>query len=834
MFVRCSNCQTQFSLDDRQVGSDGVAVRCAVCRYVFRVEPPDGSSAQAWRVETVDGDLFEAEDIPTMRVWIREGRLHPDDTISRTGKHWIRLGDMPEFSDAFAGFPDLPVVLGAPEAAPIESEELSSVGPPPSYAGDDIPTAGSDVVQPMERDHSERLDMSGLFQSADFDRDSADEPDDTTVRGRVNGPSEDTVSVSPGVVSRTSLYEDSASMVLDDLVVPEPEPEPEFRTEPVFEPVPVPGASRRKPKHQTTKVRIVAGLDSADPEASGVLRILDESEEPEVDAVQPAVDSSAEPSGETSGETRRPKISGSMLGAVTAHVKSEPVKAITGPLSSVEGEPEPDVPVVTPPAPSAPVSSELALDSVVVPEPQPPRRSSWPLFAGLGLLCGAAVVFGIPQVRERVLGTSGAASAPDSDPQPVALAQVDAAVSDGTLRELDIAIASAQQAGTEEGLSASARADVALAGAEARAAQAVALRLQAVHGADGSDAASRADDAADAAAQAFADVDVDQADPTRLARTRARVRLAQGRPTDEVLPHVPGDAVELRAMVMGAQLWADANARVPSGLISALSGLENPSVPAQVLLATAYARGGDNVGAAQVRTALETRAADDPTVQALLVAHGGPAVVAKTPTESDSGVAETPAETGAPADGDSGEAPSESGEPDETIIIKDGPKGVSVDKLIERGCEKVEGGDVNGGLKLLLRAFDRRPNDIDVLVCLGTANRKKGISTTALRYFEKALARSPRFMPALLGAARAATKLGEKDKALRFYKRVLGVSPSHAEAKSFVAKQNAAGKKPSPPSDSKKPEPSGGGDTPKKKPEPPSGDRKPEPPSPAP
>ncbi|MBV1861489.1 MAG: tetratricopeptide repeat protein, partial [Nannocystaceae bacterium] len=319
----------------------------------------------------------------------------------------------------------------------------------------------------------------------------------------------------------------------------------------------------------------------------------------------------------------------------------------------------------------------------------------------------------------------------------------------------------------------------------------------------------------------FADVDVDEANPTRLARTRARVRLAQGRPPDEVLPHVPDEEVELRAMVLGAPLWADREARVPSGLISALTGLSKPSVSAQVLLATAYARGGDKVGAAQVCAALQVSAAGDPSVQALLAAHGVPAVVADTPQ----GVGDTPRDTGGVESSTPDGAPQD---PEETIIIKDAPKAVSLDKLIERGCGKVEGGDVNAGLKLLLRAFDRRPHDIDVLVCLGTANRKKGISTTALRYYEKALARSPRFMPALLGAARSATKLGEKDKALKFYKRVLGIVPGHAEAKSFVAKQNAPGKKPTPPSD---PKPAGGEDAPppNRKPEPPSGDRKPSP-----
>ncbi|MBV1862396.1 MAG: zinc-ribbon domain-containing protein, partial [Nannocystaceae bacterium] len=478
MFVRCSNCQTQFSLDDRQVASDGVAVRCAVCRYVFRVEPPDGAATQAWRVQTVDGDLFEAEDVPTMRVWIREGRLHPDDTISRTGKHWIRLGDMPEFSDAFGGFPDLPAVLGPPEAEPVATGELSSVGPPPSYAGDDVPTEASDVVQPVDRDHSERLDMSGLFLSPDLDPESSD-PDDTVVRGRAEGLSEDTVSVSPGVVSRTSSFEDSASMVLDDLVVPEPEPE--------FAPVPVPGGPRRKPKHQTTKVRIVAGLESADPEASGVLRVLGEAEDPEIDAVQPH--------SERSGETRRPTTSGSMLGAVTAHVKSEPVKALAGLRPPVADEPAVEVSTAAvPDVPSTdePMPAEVSLDSVSVSVPEPKRRSSWPLFAGLGLLCGAAVVFGIPQVRERVLGTRGVAGPAALGSRPAAIAQVDAAVREGTLETLDSAIASAAQGVTLEGLSPSGRADVALAGAEARAAQAIALRLQALHATQDSDAASRA------------------------------------------------------------------------------------------------------------------------------------------------------------------------------------------------------------------------------------------------------------------------------------------------------------------------------------------------------
>lgn len=791
MFVRCSNCQTQFSLDDRQIAADGVAVRCAVCRYVFRVDPPQRGEATGWRVRTVDGDLFEADDLTTMRVWAREGRLHPDDTISRTGKHWIRLGDMPEFSDAFAGFPDLPVVLGLPERSPFDASEFSAVGPPPSFAGDDV----DDAVQPVSRDPSERLDMSGVFAAVSAE----DDADDTVVHGRAPGASEDTVTVGPAVVSRTSLFEDSASMVLDDLIAPAPAPEPE--------PEPV---QRRKPKHQTTKVRTVAAVEDADPEASGVVRVIDELEAVAALAEEDAV--------QGHGDGRKPVSSGSMLGAVTAHVQSEPVKPLTGPQSPLETE-EPSAEPEPAAAPLATEASPLELEQAEAAGP-PARRSSWPLFAGLGLLCGAAVVFGIPQVRERVLG-SDAPTAEVPPAPPKTIAQVDAAVARGVQAELHSAAEAADRS-AEEASSDAFRADAALAASQARAAESLSLRMQALHS-DGDEVRFRADDAAEAAAQGFAGVDVQRATPQRVQRTRAWVRLAQGRPHADVLSQVPEADAELRALTTGMDLWRDPKAAVPEGVVASLSSLAEPSLLARMLLAIAYHRSGDSAGAAGVMEALRQQAPDDPAVVAVSASIAPkPAAVTDEPTSPEV----TP--------DDAPEPP-----PEETIVIKDQPKAVSIDTLIERGCSKVEGGDVSGGLKLLLKAFDRRPNDIDVLVCLGTANRKKGTPSTALRYYERALGRSPKFMPALLGAARSATKLGKTDKALGYYKRVLAVAPGNVEAKSFVAKTSASDKKPTPPSQTPKNDPpaggsAGGGGSPPKKPAPPSPDRKPEPPKPAP
>ncbi len=810
MFVRCSNCQTQFSLDDRQVGPDGVAVRCSVCRYVFRVEPPPGSEPVLWQVQTVDGEAFSADDLSVMRDWIREGRLHPDDTISRTGKHWIRLGDMPEFSDAFAGFPDLPAVLNPREGEPGNTDDIAALGPPPSFGGGNELESSTDAMELVQHEASQRIDLSGLLELSDTEDTVARSvtPDEVpTVVG--SGPVESTTVYAPpesgpepvpepGAPTRgpgSMFDEDSASMVLDDLVAPRDAQQA--------------GASfvaKRRPKHRTTKVRTVSAEISTDAQGSGVVRVLDGSRgdaeeleelDDEIDVVEVS-EPGDDPVPSTSSGAMRAVEGRSMLGAVTAHVKP-----ITTPS---------EVAVVPPPPEPPPMAAPHDTASAILEVDPARRRASWPLFAGLGLLCGAAVIFGIPPIRARVMAMAGIVAGDEGQEAPAELVAADEAVRGGVQAELEAAATGVKTRLADEAVVGSTRADLGLAAVEVAAAQAVGLRLQSVLEGEGSDARYRAEDRAEAAAQSFAGIDVAVADPERLARTRARLRLAQGRPEDEVLPLVPASEVELRALVSAASMWKSGRTRVPSGVISTLSEVSEPSLSAQIVLAMAYERGGDDVAAAEVRKALQTRAADDPGVVALLegAGEGTAAATVASATDNPSGAEpKNPTAVGASGQG---------AEPEETIVIKDSPKGMSVDKLIERGCDKVEHGDVGGGLKMLLRAFDKRPADIDVLVCLGLAHRKKGTAGTALRYYEKALARSPRFLPALLGGARSATKLKNDDKALTLYRRALAVAPGNAEAKSFIAKHEAGSEQP-------KPQP---------KPEPPTAPEQPAPAEPAP
>ena len=78
-------------------------MRCSVCKHVFKVVSAAAAAAPAWQIRTTDNTSFSANDVATLREWISEGRLTPDDEVSRTGRNWVRLGEMPEFGDLFRG-----------------------------------------------------------------------------------------------------------------------------------------------------------------------------------------------------------------------------------------------------------------------------------------------------------------------------------------------------------------------------------------------------------------------------------------------------------------------------------------------------------------------------------------------------------------------------------------------------------------------------------------------------------------------------------------------------------------------------------------------------------
>src|SRR5690606_22546420 len=138
MIVRCDNCGTEFGFDDRQVG-EGVTVRCSVCKHVFKLESKSSQPPPGWQIRTTDNMSFTAPDVATLREWIGEGRLTPDDTVSRTGRNWVRLGEMAEFGDLFAGVgysaahgvaPVIQPAAAPPAAPPAPPRPTPAAAPP--------------------------------------------------------------------------------------------------------------------------------------------------------------------------------------------------------------------------------------------------------------------------------------------------------------------------------------------------------------------------------------------------------------------------------------------------------------------------------------------------------------------------------------------------------------------------------------------------------------------------------------------------------------------------------------------------------------------------------
>jgi Flp pilus assembly protein TadD len=117
--------------------------------------------------------------------------------------------------------------------------------------------------------------------------------------------------------------------------------------------------------------------------------------------------------------------------------------------------------------------------------------------------------------------------------------------------------------------------------------------------------------------------------------------------------------------------------------------------------------------------------------------------------------------------------------------------------MIDEGCRKVEGGDPRGGVKILMRAFDLKPGDLDVLVCLAQGYTKLGNLQSASAFYKRALDRSPRHRSALRGAAKTAAKLGQTSQAVKLYQRVLDMDPGNKEAKDYLAAHGGQPKAPS-------------------------------------
>lgn len=120
MDVSCPKCQTVYEFDERQLRSGAVTLKCSQCQYLFRLENPasaSGENQRRWMVRTIPGDILYFATFAVLHRWMMEGRVGPEDSISRTGKKWTPLGEIGEFMPIFQVVQSIANISGQSSAA---------------------------------------------------------------------------------------------------------------------------------------------------------------------------------------------------------------------------------------------------------------------------------------------------------------------------------------------------------------------------------------------------------------------------------------------------------------------------------------------------------------------------------------------------------------------------------------------------------------------------------------------------------------------------------------------------------------------------------------------
>jgi predicted Zn finger-like uncharacterized protein len=154
MIVTCPSCSARYKLDDSKITGRGARITCPRCRHVFVVFPAGTAKAEvveeetarnkavaagggpslkivnapfvgvakpkrsatdldfrkvgipSWKVKVKIGLVYDFSDIKTLRKYIQDGRVTPEDAISHDGKVWKTIGDIPDLDTYFVDIYD--------------------------------------------------------------------------------------------------------------------------------------------------------------------------------------------------------------------------------------------------------------------------------------------------------------------------------------------------------------------------------------------------------------------------------------------------------------------------------------------------------------------------------------------------------------------------------------------------------------------------------------------------------------------------------------------------------------------------------------------------------
>ena len=489
MIIRCTKCSTEFALDPSQVGPEGVTLRCSVCSHMFHAEPdPDATPAPPWKLVTAEKHMFSLPDLRRVVEQVADGRLRPEDQISRTGQTFIKLGELPELSSLFIGAEGLPRVFRAAESSP-----AGELGPPPAFGG---PT------DDVRREETVRFAIGGAVGGAIAGGSGLRRPPgDASGAGALPGPPEfDTALPAPPEFAQRE--EGPLSRRGRAPGVPEPRsfnvPEgrggraaPASMLEAVTKAVT--GGDRDAPEIEASKIRsqpiLVADLArAAAASAEKAVQAVDGQRAREraerstgtftgsMSRVDPSRVEPARPDPKTtrttSGVSQRsgttpvssPAVQTAELRLAAAAARAAEQAALAKQAASRGGEQGSEIrparpDIAEPTQPVQPVDGDEAAagetgetaelrapEVVIVKMPEPGGRSSAPLWGLLGVVAAAGIVFGVPSLREKIFNLGGSTQVQKPDPTETKAA----AAAEASVQELEQARKAIRNLGFKE------------------------------------------------------------------------------------------------------------------------------------------------------------------------------------------------------------------------------------------------------------------------------------------------------------------------------------------------------------------------------------------------
>lgn len=115
------------------------------------------AETEIWQVETRDG-VYQS-DLPTLKQWVAEGLVRPDDRVRKGALGWIEAGRAPVLRRVFEGEERVEIVAPTPQAAHVGAgqaetdftlETFNDAGPDLGLAGDEAACAGArGLVEPF-------------------------------------------------------------------------------------------------------------------------------------------------------------------------------------------------------------------------------------------------------------------------------------------------------------------------------------------------------------------------------------------------------------------------------------------------------------------------------------------------------------------------------------------------------------------------------------------------------------------------------------------------------------------------------------------------------------